>query len=415
MEGCNKHCGFPSIGNCLKLVKMEKIYSIIEVSELIARDICGQLKEIEKESLDKWINSSERNQQLYAKIMDGNNLSNRNSLYESVNDKHAWKKVSKALNVKPKRRIVSLLFRFAAAIIIPILIGISAYWYLNEKPNTFQQTTSLIQPGNSNAVLIMANGKSVNLANDTTRNLIENDGTIIKNTNEALSYAGQLPDKKKKTLLNTLIVPQGGEYSLLLSDGTRVVLNSMSKLVYPVSFTGKKREITLEGEAYFEVAKDKLKPFIVTVKGLQIEVLGTSFNIKAYPDDYQSFTTLVEGKVKLNSGFQTTKVSYLEPDQQAVYDLSTEGIIIQKIDAQQVTQWITGKYAFTNQTLDEIMKTLSRWYDFNYKFDNESLKNIRFEGGLNKYESIVPILEIINKTGKVSISVKGKEILFSNI
>lgn len=394
---------------------MEKIYSIIEVSELIARNICGQLNEIEKESLDKWINSSERNQQLYAKIKDGKNISVRNSFYESIDDRHAWEKISKALNVRSKRRIVTLLFRFAAAIIIPILIGISAYWYLNEKQNTFQQTTSLIQPGNSNAVLIMANGKSVNLANDTTRNLIENDGTIIKNTNEALSYAGQLPDKKKKTLLNTLIVPQGGEYSLLLSDGTRVVLNSMSKLVYPVSFTGKKREITLEGEAYFEVAKDKSKPFIVTVKELQIEVLGTSFNIKAYPDDYQSFTTLVEGKVKLNSGFQTTKVSYLEPDQQAVYDLSTEGIIIQKIDAQQVTQWITGKYAFTNQTLDEIMKTLSRWYDFNYKFDNQSLKNIRFEGGLNKYESIVPILEIINKTGKVSISVKGKEILFSNI
>ena len=394
---------------------MEKIYSIIEVSELIARDICGQLNEIEKESLDKWINSSERNQQLYVKLKDGKNISVRNSLYESVDDRHAWEKVSKALNVRSKRRIVTLLFRFAAAIITPIIIGISAYWYLNEKQNTFQQTTSLIQPGNSNAVLIMANGKSVNLANDTTRNLIENDGTIIKNTNEALSYAGQLPDKKKKTLLNTLIVPQGGEYSLLLSDGTRVVLNSMSKLVYPVSFTGKKREITLEGEAYFEVAKDKLKPFIVTIKGLQIEVLGTSFNIKAYPDDYQSFTTLVEGKVKLNSGFQTTKVSYLEPDQQAVYDLSTEGIIIQKIDAQQVTQWITGKYAFTNQTLDEIMKTLSRWYDFNYKFDNESLKNIRFEGGLNKYESIDPILDILNKTGKVSVSVKGKEILFSNI
>jgi len=367
---------------------MKNIYSIIEISELIARDMTGVLNAQEKESLERWINSSERNQQLYAKIKDGNNISVRNSLYEGIDNKQAWKKVSK---------------------------GISAYWYLNEKPNKFQQTTSLIQPGNSNAVLIMANGKSVNLANDTTRNLVENDGTIIKNTNEALSYAGQLPAKKKKTLLNTLIVPRGGEYSLLLSDGTRVVLNSMSKLVYPVSFTGKKREITLEGEAYFEVAKDKTRPFMVNIKGLQVEVLGTSFNIKAYSDDYQSITTLVEGKVKLNSVFQTSNVSYLEPDQQAIFDTSTKGIIIQKIDAQQVIQWITGKYAFTNQTLDEIMKTLSRWYDFQYKFENESLKNIRFEGGLNKYESIDPILDILRKTRKVSVSVKGKEILFSNI
>jgi ferric-dicitrate binding protein FerR (iron transport regulator) len=272
-----------------------------------------------------------------------------------------------------------------------------------------------ILPGTTQAVLILANGENVNLSNDSTIDVIEKDGTVIRKSNKELNYAEQVSKNPQKPLLNTLIVPKGGEYSLVLSDGTRVIVNSMTKLVYPVSFTGDKREITLEGEAYFEVFKDKSKPFIVNIKGLQVEVLGTSFNVKAYPDDKQSFTTLVEGKVKLNSVLQTSVVQILEPDQQAVFDPSTSAIFARKVDARQFIQWTTGKYTFTNQPLDEMMKTLARWYDFNYQFEEASLKNIRFEGGLNKYQSIDPILEIINKTGKVKVSVKGKEVLFSKI
>lgn len=396
-------------------MKMEEINSIIEISGLIARDLSGQLSQSEKETLEKWISGSERNQQLYRKITDRNNLSARNSFYESVDTQRAWNKVSKKLATRQKSRLIPLLIRYAAAIIIPVLIGVTTYWYLNEKTNKITHPIAEIAPGSSHAVLVLASGKNVNLSNDSTRNLVENDGTIIKNSNKELSYTKQLSKNTKKTLFNTLIVPQGGEYTLVLSDGTKVTVNSLSKLVFPVSFTGSKREVTLEGEALFEVAKDKSKPFVVTIKGLQVEVLGTMFNVKAYPDDNQSFTTLVEGKVKLNSGFQSSNVSYLEPDQQAVYDPSTTGIVIQKVDAKQVVQWATGRYSFTNQPLDEIMKTLSRWYDFKYRFEDESLKQIRFEGGLNKYDCIDPILDIIKKTGKVRISVRGKEVLFSKI
>jgi len=394
---------------------MEEINSIIETSELIAREMSGQLSQPEKEILEKWISSSEQNQQLYLRITDKNNLLARNSLYESVDTQKAWNRVSKELIIQQTNRVIPLLIRYAAAIMIPVLIGVMTYWYLNERTNKIIHPIAQITPGTSHAVLVLTNGKSVNLFNDSTRNLVEDDGSIIKNTNKELSYADLLSKNTKKTLFNTLIVPRGGEYSLILSDGTKVLVNSMSKLVFPVSFTGNKREVTLEGEALFEVAKDKSKPFIVTIKGLQIEVLGTIFNIKAYPDDNQSFTTLVEGKVKLNSVYQSSNVSYLEPDQQAVYDLFNTGIVIRRVDAKQVVQWTTGRYSFTNQPLDEIMKTLSRWYDFTYRYEDESLKLIRFEGGLNKYESIDPILDIIKETGKVKVSVKGKEILFSKI
>lgn len=395
---------------------MKKIRSVIEISELIAHDIRGQLSPKEKESLEKWLNSSERNQKLYRKIFNKDNLYERNKLYKSIDVDQAWNEVSAVLDVQPRERILLLILKYAAAIMIPVFLGITTYWYLNkDHPQKTSQTTSEIQPGIRNAVLVMADGKNVNLTSDSTRNLVENDGTEIRNTNDELSYAEQTTKKTKKPLLNTLIVAQGGEYSLVLSDGTRIFVNSMSKLVFPVRFSGDKREISLEGEAYFEVAKDKSKPFIVTIKGIQVEVLGTSFNIRAYPDDDRSFTTLVEGKVKLNPTNQSSNNCFLEPDQQAVYDPSSNGIVIQKVDAKQIVQWSTGRYFFNDQSLDEIMKTLSRWYDFNYRYEDESLKMIRFEGGLNKYESIDPILDIITKTGKVKISVTGKEVFFTRI
>ncbi len=394
---------------------MKKINSIFEISELIAREMSGSLSQQEKEQLGKWLNNSELNQHLHQRIIDSGNLAKRNSLFENVNTEKAWNKVSEVFVTPRKRHLFPRLVRYAAAVMIPIIIGIPAYLYLNEKPQKIAQTVAEVETGTHNTVLIMANGENVNLDNIGTQNLVEKDGTVIKNINDELNYSRQSLKNTKKTLLNTLIVPQGGEYNLVLSDGTRVFVNSMSKLVFPVSFTGLKRELTLEGEAYFEVAKNESKPFIVTIRGLQVEVLGTSFNIKAYPNDNKSFTTLVEGKVKLKSDCQTSKISFLEPDQQAIYDPSTTGIVVKKVDAKQVVQWITGKYSFTNQPLDEIMKTLSRWYDFNYQFEDESLKNIKFEGGLNKYECIDPILDIIKKTGKVKVSVKGKEILISKI
>ena len=399
----------------ISLLAMKKINSTIEISELIVRDMSGQLDAMEKEYLEKWIRSSERNKKLYLQIMDGENLLMRNTQFESVDIEQAWDKFSKELNVHRSGRKLSILFRVAAAILIPVLIGITAYWYLNEGPQNVQQPISEIAPGTSNAVLVMANGKKVDLTNDSTKNIVENDGTVINNVNKELSYAEKLSKKAGNIIMNTLIVPQGGEYTVILSDGTRIFLNSMSKLIYPVSFTGAKREVTLEGEAFFEVTKDMSKPFIVTIKGFQIEVLGTKFNVKSYSDDDQSFTTLVEGKVKLHSGSQSSNLSYLEPDQQAVYDPFKGEIIVQKVDAKQFALWTVGKYVFTNQTLEEIMKTLSRWYDFDYQFEDEELKKIRFEGGLNKYDHIDPILDIINKTEKVNVSVTGKKVLFSKI
>lgn len=395
---------------------MEKVKSIFEISELIARDINGLLTQSEKEMLSEWLKKSDRNQKIYHQIINGNNLSERNRLYESVDVNQGWYKVSKSLNFDRKIRLIRLIVKYAAAILLPVLLGVTAHWYLNDQSKTVNQAIVEIKPGSKNAVLVMADGKSVDLAIVAEQSLVEHDGTVIKNTKDELNYKSRDLKNNKSVLYNTLIVPQGGEYNLILSDGSRIMVNSMSKLIFPVQFTGNIREVRLEeGEAYFEIAKNKSKPFIVSVKGVKVEVLGTSFNIKAYSNDNNFYTTLVEGKVKFQTGDQTVNQYYLEPDQQAVYSPLSDEVTIRKVDASQFVQWTIGRYSFTNESLDEIMKMLSRWYDFNYQYEDETLKQIRFEGGLNKYESIDPILDIISKTGKVHVKVQGKEIIFSRI
>jgi len=396
---------------------MGKINSIFKISELIARDMSGNINQDEKQLLQEWLDDSEQNQEHYKKILDSKNFNERNQLYNSINIEQAWIEVSAKLMSPAKNQTWKIVFKYAAAILIPVLLAITGYWYFNDQADEIIHPQMVdIQPGSNNAVLVLANGKSFDLTNDSLKEVIEKDGTVIKNNNKELNYSSQDLKDQKQTMMNTLIVPRGGEYHVVLSDGTRMFVNSMSKLVFPVKFCGHTREITLvEGEAYFEVTKDKTKPFIVNVKGMNVEVLGTSFDIKAYLDDTYSYTTLVEGKVKLNLNDQPSKIQFLEPNQQAIFNPSSVGMEIQKVDAKQVVQWTNGKYLFTNQTLDEIMKTLSRWYDFEYRYENEALGQIRFEGGLNKYESIEPIINIINKTEKVRVSVKGREVIISKI
>jgi ferric-dicitrate binding protein FerR (iron transport regulator) len=135
--------------------------------------------------------------------------------------------------------------------------------------------------------------------------------------------------------------------------------------------------------------------------------------VKAYQDEQNVYTTLVEGSVRINTGEGQLNPEYtLEPDQQAVFDKRNATVSVQNVDAAQYMQWTTGRYIFADQPLDEIMKTLSRWYDFTFRYSDESLKEMRFEGGLNKYESIEPVLDIITRTGKVKVSINGKEVLF---
>lgn len=392
---------------------MNKLHSLFENSELIAKKKTGKLNEEETNRFNQWLNESEQNRIFFKRIQDNRNFFFRNEQFESIDTRLSWNKVARNLVADRKKRNLSVFLKYAAVILFSLLIGTAVYWARYERAGFDRTQVSEISPGTKSAFLVLSDGQKIDLGKERVGALKEADGTLIEKRNDALSYANQQNQISKEVLLDELVVPRGGEYSLILSDGTKVFLNSMSTLSFPVRFSGEKREISLQGEAYFEVQRDENRPFIVKANGMQIRVLGTSFNVKAYQDERNIYTTLVEGSVRINSGGQTGKEYELRPDQQAVFDRINEMVTVQNVDAGEYIQWTTGRYVFSDQSLDEIMKTLCRWYDFTYRYSDESLKELRFEGGLNKYESIVPVLDIITRTGKLNVSVKGKEVLFS--
>lgn len=383
------------------------------LAPLIANAMNGTLDQKDKEDLDSWLAESEENIKLYMKITDKQNLKQRNEVLKDFNISGAWNNVEKEIKTYRKRKLHKQIFRYAAAIVIPITIMVSVYFYMSNVVNDQIQPQASIEKGTSEAILILANGKNLELGGDSAKQIIEDDGTIIQFADANINYSENTEKRKAKEIMNKLVVPKGGEYNLILSDGSKVFVNSMSTLEFPVQFIGNTRTVKLEGEAYFEVAHNKTKPFFVEINGISVEVLGTSFNVKAYPDEILSYTTLIEGKVKLNTLSSGKGGIYLKPNQQAVYSPSSSNIIIQNVDANKFVQWIHGRYVFENESLGEIMKTLSRWYDFEYSFENKELEAIRFEGGLNKYESIYPILDIMNKTNKINVNIEGKEIYFT--
>lgn len=394
----------------------ENTEEILAISEIIARKLSDEeLGDEDEKKLSDWIFSSGRNRSLYNRIKDSRNFDQRNELIRQINTEGAWFRYKQKIDINPDRKRHIQWWQYAAAIFVPVFMVILFYITQQErKHEPVQIAKEQILPGSKNSLLVLGNGTSINLQQNDFLNIEEEDGTRIVNDKKHLSYHQSESEVKGEVPENTLIIPRGGEYNLVLSDSSEIYLNSMSKLVFPVSFSKENREVFLEGEACFMVKKDAKRPFIVNVNGMRIEVLGTTFDVNAYKDQENIVTTLVEGKVRLLAGIDQSREYILSPDDQAVFNASSgEEVQIRQVNASNYIQWIDGVYVFDQQSLGEIMQTLSRWYDFNYWFEQQDLEHIRFKGGLSKYESIDPILEIIESTGKVKVTVKGKNIVFS--
>ncbi len=259
-----------------------------------------------------------------------------------------------------------------------------------------------IVPGSTKAVLILADGSEHDLS-EGNNSIIDSDGTEIKNTGNKLEYIsknGQPAEMK----YNTLKIPRGGEYFLVLSDSTKVWLNSETTLRFPVQFASHIRNVELTGEAYFEVSRNEEIPFTVTSGNQQIKVLGTQFNVSSYPDNQNIYTTLVEGKVEISlSDNPETKLT-LKPNEQSLLSRNNQ-IIKRNVDVAQYVAWKEGRFAFRDQMLEDIMKTLSKWYDVEVNFSNEEQKKLRFTGNLERYADFNSILEQIERTNEVEFEI----------
>ncbi|MFD2941744.1 FecR family protein [Flavobacterium notoginsengisoli] len=380
----------------------------IIIATLIRKELLtGELSIEEKAFLQEWLSVPE-NLEYYQKVIDLETLKSKERFYKAIDTDAAFERIKEKLGFEDAP-VISLfnykrLWQYAA--ILVFLAGItSVFFYMNNEEGAKNQKVVVksIEPKYNNPTLVLADGTVVSL--EPKKEKIVSKNGVISNVNKVLVYDAKDLKGVTSTGDNTLIVPVGGIYAVSLSDGTKVWLNSKSSLKYPVEFSGNKRTVTLEGEAYFEVSKDPHSPFTVKTKSGNVTVLGTHFNVSAYDEDKNFETTLAEGKVKVSeiSKSKQTEEVVLRPGQQA--RVKNEALRVVEVDPLAYTAWKDGKFYFENENLKNILTKMARWYNFNVKFEQKALEQIKFTGIVLKDEPVDHFLDIISKSSNVKYKI----------
>jgi len=308
--------------------------------------------------------------------------------------------------------------QIAAAVLI-FFFGGSLVFLLHKKHESFdsnklaQAPKSIIVPGSTKASLILANGNVVYLQNVNNGLLAKtNFGNVVKTRNGQILYDTRANVKAngKQVGYNTLTTPRGGVYQVVLPDGTNVWLNAASSITYPIAFTGNERDVKLNGEAYFEVAKNKKKPFYVNINNVRVRVLGTHFNIAAYNDDNNITTTLLEGSVQVT---KNKSLSLLKPGQQADISNSSDNIVVSEANINNAIAWKNGYFVFDDDDIAGIMRKVSRWYDVDIEYHG-TFTDQKFGGTYYRSKSIDELLHHLEKISNINFSITGRRIIVMN-
>lgn len=300
--------------------------------------------------------------------------------------------------------------KIAAAVLITITAG---YIFFIKKPQQPQQLVAakqnIIKPGGNKAYLITSTGRQIVLTDAKNGQLAVQAGTNVSKAKDGLLVyqKGKSGSAAGEVIYNTIGTPRGGQYWITLADGSRVLLNAASSLRFPVTFSGKERRVILQGEAYFEVAKNKKMPFIVEANGTSVQVLGTHFDVSAYGDDNAVTTSLLEGSVRLTKGAAS---AMLIPGQQGIAFNSKTNFQVQQADMKVVMAWKEGYFFFRNTDIKSIMKQMSRWYDVDFVYE-PTLKNDLFGGKISKYKDITELLKNLELTGTIHFKIDGRRVI----
>lgn len=299
----------------------------------------------------------------------------------------------------------------AAAVLI--ICGAAGVLFKNRLIKTADNTTQIakatpIVPGGNKAILTVAGGKTIVLDSAANGTIAQTDaGKVVKTNSGQIVYnADNASHQGAEIAYNTLSTPKGGEYQVVLPDGTKVWLDAASSIVYPTAFAGNERRVELTGQAYFEVAKNKKKPFYVDVNQTQIRVLGTHFNISAYNDDRETTTTLLEGSVQIS---KNNSISLLKPGQQAVINNGSDKIVVGEANIQDAMAWKEGYFIFNDDNISGIMRKVSRWYDVTVDYRG-NYDDQQFGGTFYRSKSIAELLQHLERVGKVHFKISGRRV-----
>lgn len=285
--------------------------------------------------------------------------------------------------------------RIAAAASIILCLSIGGYLLLHKQPSQriTQSQIHDIPPGSNKAILTLANGRKIVLTDAKNSKVAEEENTtIIKKNNGEVAYTKNSAAVRAVLAYNTLTTPRGGKFELTLSDGTQVTLNAASSIRYPVNFVGNERRVEITGEAYFEVAHNRAKPFFVSAKGQTVQVLGTHFNINAYDDEPSIKTTLLEGSIKISEPGQS---ALLKPGQQAQIGITGTIKVIDGVDIEEAIAWKNGMFKFNHADIKTVMRQLSRWYDVDVEYEGK-MSEREFSGKLFRNVNASQVLDILS-------------------
>ena len=378
------------------------------IIQLIQLYLVGDLSGEEKVKLEEWVTQDPSREKLFKEICNEKSVASDFGIYEKVNKDSAWEKVILKGNIKQKNNARRLgWYKFVAAVMIPLMVVAVGYFIRETKQGIEPKDTEFasIEPGKSKAILRLADNRVIEITREQETRFDVAEGIAATNNLSGMVYPEQVAMGKAE--YNVLEVPRGGEYTVTLSDGTVVYLNSGSELRYPVAFGAERRDVFLSGEGYFEVAKDAERPFFVNADKLKIRVYGTSFNVNTY-NIANVETVLVEGKI----GIQGNNAEYtVKPGQLALYNREEGTMEIRDVDVRPYVAWKEHEFMFDDESLEEIMNTLSLWYDVDVFFQTASLKQLHFTGHLGRYEEVSHILDAISGVTQVKFSVKGRTII----
>lgn len=298
-----------------------------------------------------------------------------------------------------------------AASVIAIL-AIAIYYSSALKPKALLTNDGRsidITPGRDKATLILGNGTEISLEQIANGEVIEQGGAkVSKSKDGLLIYETLHSDNASSSQFNTIIVPRGGQYKVVLPDGTNVWLNSSSSIKYPTKFDLTERRVELQGEAYFEVVANKNRPFIVLTEKETVKVLGTEFNVSAYPDDKSSNTTLLGGKVEVSPRTNANLVKVLRPGQQSI--VYESGIRILQVDTNEAVAWKNGEFMFNRETIESVMRKIARWYDVDVIYEKPIGPEVKIWGTVSRFDNISEVLKFIERTKAVYFKVEGRKV-----
>ena len=374
------------------------------LARIIIRVKLGIASLEEREKLLAWLDESEENRQLHKDIIRGKCIAERLRLEDEINEttdfKQVYGKVYKRLTTRGEKQKLFIRIGIGgvvAACLCGVALVISSLWLGKGKDRIEENIVSTVR--HEKVMLVLEDGKQIGLSTGVPDRIDLAQATLVGEVGR-LSYEPRPDSMSLREVRHKIYTMAGGDYSLVLGDGTRVWLNAESELEYPVQFVGKERVVKLKGEAYFEVMHDSVKPFIVEAAGTRTRVMGTSFNIGAYDDENIVYTTLLSGRVEVSlTGKDGVKPIILNPGEQSLWSKGKGEFTMKKVNTEDVIAWRYGIFVFNEHDIEIVTRVLSRWYGTKFVFDRECTGKHSFSGKMSKDEKLESILKILTLAG----------------